>query len=150
AIGEEPGWRGYALPRLQERFGPLPASLILGTLHAGWHLPVFLVPAIGLGPLSLSFVVTWLPGVWATTVLWTWIFNNTKGSILIAVLQHSAYDASGAYVFGQLVIVNTLSSAAQNQVGIVELVVSIALAVVVLAMTRSRLSYKPAANLQLM
>jgi membrane protease YdiL (CAAX protease family) len=149
AIGEEPGWRGYALPRLQERYGPLPASLILGTLHAGWHLPVFLLPAIGLGPLSLSFLVTWLPTIWATTVLWTWVFNNTKGSILIAVLQHSAFDAGGAYVFGQIVILTTLSSAAQNQVGIVQTVVFVALAAVVLALTRGRLSYKPAANLQL-
>ena len=148
AIGEEPGWRGYALPRLQERYGPLPASLILGTLHAGWHLPVFLIPAIGLGPLSLSFVVTWLPGLWATTVLWTWVFNNAKGSILIAVLQHSAYDASGAYVFGSIIVLNTLSSAQQNQVGIVQLVVFPALAIVVLALTRGRLAYKPIPDLQ--
>jgi hypothetical protein len=65
------------------------------------------------------------------------------------VLQHSAYDASGAFVFGQIVILSTVSSAAQNRVGIVELVVFVALAAVVLGLTRGRLSYKPAANLQL-
>jgi membrane protease YdiL (CAAX protease family) len=149
AIGEEPGWRGYALPRLQARYGPLPASLILGTLHAGWHLPVFLLPALGLGKLSPSFLGMWLPTIWATTVLWTWVFNNSKGSILIAVLQHSAFDASGSFVFGQIVILNTLSSAAQKQVGIVQTLIFIALAVMVLALTRGRLAYKPAANLQL-
>jgi membrane protease YdiL (CAAX protease family) len=147
AIGEEPGWRGYALPRLQERYGPLPASLILGTLHAGWHLPVFLIPAIGLGPISLSFVATWLPTIWAVTVLWTWVFNNTRGSILIAALQHSAYDAAGGYVFGQIIAVTALSNAAKYQVTITQLVVSIALAVLVLLVTRGRLSYRGQAAL---
>jgi membrane protease YdiL (CAAX protease family) len=147
AIGEEPGWRGYALPRLQERYGPLPASLILGTLHAGWHLPVFLLPAIGAGSLSLSFVVTWLPTIWGTTVLWTWIFNNTKRSILIAVLLHSAFDAAGSFVFGQIVIAKTLSSTAGHQVDITQTIVFVALGVLVLALTRGRLSYKPGLGL---
>jgi uncharacterized protein len=147
AIGEEPGWRGYALPRLQERYGPLPASLILGTLHAGWHLPVFLLPAVGAGSLSLSFVATWLPTIWGTTVLWTWIFNNTKGSILIAVLLHSAFDAAGSFVFGQIVIAKTLSSTAGHQVDITQTIVFVALGVLVLALTRGRLSYKPGLDL---
>jgi membrane protease YdiL (CAAX protease family) len=147
AIGEEPGWRGYALPRLQERYGPLPASLILGTLHAGWHLPVFLLPAIGLGPLSLSLVMTWIPTIWATTVLWTWVFNNSKGSILIAVLQHSAFDAAGSFVFGTIVAAGALSHAQAHQVTVTQLVVTIALAVLVLVVTRGRLSYHERAAL---
>jgi hypothetical protein len=88
---------------------------------------VFLLPAIGLGPLSLSFVVTWLPALWGTIVLWTWIFNNAKGSILIAILMHSAYDAAGAYVFGTIIAVNALSAAAGQRVAIVEALVFVAL-----------------------
>jgi membrane protease YdiL (CAAX protease family) len=41
---EEPGWRGFALPRLEAQFGPLPAALLLGTIWAAWHLPLFLYP----------------------------------------------------------------------------------------------------------
>ena len=44
ALGEEPGWRGFALPRLQGLYGPLVGSLVLGTLHALWHLPVYFIP----------------------------------------------------------------------------------------------------------
>jgi membrane protease YdiL (CAAX protease family) len=147
AIGEEPGWRGYALPRLQKRYGPLPASLILGTLHAGWHLPVFLIPAVGLGTLSLPVLLTWLPGIWGTTVLWTWIVNNTKGSILVAVLLHSAFDAAGSFVFGSIVAISTLSSAAQQRVNVVQTLVLVVLGALVLVLSRGRLSYKPTPDL---
>jgi uncharacterized protein len=50
-VGEEPGWRGFALPRLEQQYGPLPGSLILGLLHGTWHLPVFFLT---IGPAAMG------------------------------------------------------------------------------------------------
>jgi membrane protease YdiL (CAAX protease family) len=89
AIGEELGWRGFALPRLQARFGALGASLLLGLLWAGWHLPNRLIPGLevyGYGfPAFAAFVL-------AMTVLFTWLANNTRESVLLAWLFHSAIN----------------------------------------------------------
>jgi membrane protease YdiL (CAAX protease family) len=77
---EEPGWRGYALPKLQASRSALLASLILGVGWAFWHLPLMVIGQIPLSdPL---FVVAW-------TVVFTWMFNNTNGSVLIAMLLHN-------------------------------------------------------------
>jgi uncharacterized protein len=77
---EEPGWRGYALPVLQVRRSALLASLILGTLWAFWHLPFVVYGTI---PRSdMVFIVAW-------SVVFTWMFNNTSGSVLIAMLMHA-------------------------------------------------------------
>jgi uncharacterized protein len=93
-IGEELGWRGFALPRLQERFSPLTSSLILGALWAAWHLPNAFIPGLShyfsAFPQFLLYVV-------AMTILFTWLFNSTKGSVLIAWIFHAAINASGAF-----------------------------------------------------
>ena len=67
ALGEEPGWRGFALPRLLAERSPLAATLILGALVAGWHAPLFLTGQYGQVPLRVLFIVT-------TTVLYTLLF----------------------------------------------------------------------------
>ena len=97
-LGEEPGWRGFALPRLQEQYGPLRGSLVLGLLWGLWHLPLFLTTwekpyetPLGL----LLFLVQTI----SFTVVMTWLFNNTRGSIFLALLCHSAYGASGVFLF---------------------------------------------------
>jgi len=82
--GEEIGWRGFALPRLQQRYNALTSSLVLGVLWGLWHFPGYLG---GLGvPLEMSFVVfmIWVMG---GTILITWVYNNTR-SVLLAVLMH--------------------------------------------------------------
>lgn len=91
-IGEEPGWRGFALPHLQARFGPLLGSLVLGVLWGSWHLIGFL--GGWLGPFSLSaFAGIILTGM-AFTVIVTWLYNNTRGSVLLAILIHGASNAA--------------------------------------------------------
>jgi membrane protease YdiL (CAAX protease family) len=90
-LGEEPGWRGFALPRLQRLHGPLVGSLILGPLWALWHLPFFWVPAWNFPPTVLNifmFVLAAIP----LTIVMTWVFNNTKGSVLMAILGHWSFD----------------------------------------------------------
>src|SRR5215207_9939659 len=85
---EEPGFRGYALPRLQARHSALAASLILGVLWAFWHLP-FVVTGEDIWIDALLFPIEW-------SIVYTWLFNNAKGSVLIVMLFH-AIDSRGAY-----------------------------------------------------
>ncbi len=86
ALGEELGWRGLALPRLQADHSALRASLVIGVLWGFWHLPLWLTGESY--PISLypAFVVT----VIATSVIYTWMYNGTGGSLLIVVLYHAA------------------------------------------------------------
>lgn len=88
-IGEELGWRGFALPELQKRFSALTASLILGVLWAFWHLPNFLIP--GYPHYGQSFFAFLLAAT-AYSILITFVFNRTSGSVLIASIFHAAIN----------------------------------------------------------
>lgn len=90
-LAEEPGWRGFALPHLQQRFGPLLGSVILGLLWGGWHLPLFLTDwGNGAGWLEIcEFVLDTV----VFAIVFSWIFNSTRGSLLIAILLHATIDA---------------------------------------------------------
>lgn len=92
SIAEEPGWRGFALPRLQQRHGPVVASLILGSLHGLWHLPALMTK--NFGPLPLTNYVPFMLTAAFATVIYTWVYNRTGGSILLAILLHAASNAS--------------------------------------------------------
>jgi uncharacterized protein len=92
ALGEEVGWRGYALPALQARYGALVSSVILGVLWALWHLPVFFNPDTHYS--NLPFVLQ-LAFQIPLAILFTWVFNSTGGSVLMAILLHAVLNASG-------------------------------------------------------
>jgi membrane protease YdiL (CAAX protease family) len=89
-LGEEIGWRGYALPRLTERFGLAPASLLLGLVWSFWHLALFFL-SVGGDQFGQSFP-TYLLQVTALSVAIAWLMGNTGGSLLLAVLMHSAIN----------------------------------------------------------
>jgi membrane protease YdiL (CAAX protease family) len=120
ALGEELGFRGYALPKLLERHSPLAASLILGIMRVIWHVP--LVVVAGDSPWVFAIVI-------AGDILFTWVFLHTRGSVLIAMLLHSSLNASGA-VFGGLF---TGAYAAQNYLLLVAVFFITAVAVVLIA-----------------
>jgi membrane protease YdiL (CAAX protease family) len=88
---EEFGWRGYALPRLQARWNALISSLILGVIWASWHLPAFFMPG---QPLYQRNFWVWAPWIILSSILYTWFFNNTKGSVLAAALFHAMMNCS--------------------------------------------------------
>lgn len=86
--GEELAWRGFALPRLQAKFNALISSLILGAIWAVFHLPLFFT-VTGSSQAGWSFT-NFLVSTVALTVLYTWMSNNTRGSVLLAYLFHAA------------------------------------------------------------
>lgn len=84
---EELGWRGFALPRLQSKYNALTSSLIISIPWLFFHLPLFF--KLGSSQADSSFVVYGI-GIIAQTVIFTWMFNNTRGSVLLATLLHAA------------------------------------------------------------
>jgi hypothetical protein len=88
-IGEELGWRGYALPRLARRFGLAPASLLLGVIWAAWHLPLFFI--LGGDTVGQSFPF-YLLQVTAISVAVAWLYMKTNGSLLLTMLLHAAVN----------------------------------------------------------
>jgi uncharacterized protein len=90
ALVEEIGWRGYLLSRLQSRLGALPASLVIGVVHACWHLPMWYIPEVGFSGLPFPYYALLVVGL---SVLATWLFNNTGGSLLLLGLFHAAINA---------------------------------------------------------
>lgn len=88
-LGEEPGWRGYALEPLQERLGAVKASLILGLAWAAWHLPLFLVEGTSQAAKGAGFAtVSWVIQLMLASLVFTALYNRTNGSILSAILLH--------------------------------------------------------------
>ena len=87
ALGEEIGWRGFVLPRLQARHSALKASLIIGILWGCWHLPLWLR---GNESHPISLFVPFVIAVIASSVMYTWLYNNTGGSLFLMVLFHAA------------------------------------------------------------
>ena len=90
ALFEEIGWRGFALPRLQTRYGALAASLIVGVAWAIWHAPIWFIPDAGFStlpfPVFMAFTI-------ALSILFTWLYNST-GSVLLPALAHAAINAT--------------------------------------------------------
>jgi membrane protease YdiL (CAAX protease family) len=91
ALGEEIGWRAYLLPRLQKSFSPFISSLLLGLVWALWHLPLFWMSENFHQQLPLSWFLLQILG---STFIYTWIFNRTQGSLLIALLFHTSSNAA--------------------------------------------------------
>jgi uncharacterized protein len=136
-IGEEPGWRGFALPGLQRLYGPLVGSLILGPIWAFWHLPIFWVPTWNF-PSTILNIVMFVIAATAFTITLTWIFNNTKGSLLIAILVHTAFDMVVSILNGlfPIPIMNDYGSNVPVLIGLG------VLALVLVALTRGHLGYQ--------
>lgn len=91
-FGEEVGWRGFALPRLQTgRRSALTAALILGFFWAAWHIPLFAF-VMGFDTMGLVGVPGWFISILVGSVLLAWLYNSTGGSVLIVAIFHGTLD----------------------------------------------------------
>ena len=114
-FGEEVGWRGFALPRLQSRASAFRASLVLALGWAVWHAPLFAFSP-GLSNLGFAGAIGWFVSLCLGSVLLTWLFNSSGGSIAAVALFHAALDifiaspvaAELPNVMGALLTVGTL------------------------------------------
>jgi membrane protease YdiL (CAAX protease family) len=92
---EEPGWRGFALPRLESWCGPVPASLLLGTLWATWHLPFFFYPGWSECPIGIYFLIS----IGLSTLI-TLAANLARFAVIVPILMHAAHNSSGKFFAG--------------------------------------------------
>ena len=88
---EEFGWRGFALPRLQERYTALIASVVIGVVWALWHAPLFFVPGTFYSQVPPALYLLQTIGL---SVMITWVYNSTGGSVLLAMMFHAASNVS--------------------------------------------------------
>ncbi|MFQ5772752.1 MAG: CPBP family intramembrane glutamic endopeptidase [bacterium] len=89
SMGEEFGWRGFVLPLLLKKYNPTAAGIVLGIIWAFWHLPIDLTSTIIPGPFAFIFRIIW---VIPLSIIITWFFIKTNGSILIALLLHTSLN----------------------------------------------------------
>jgi membrane protease YdiL (CAAX protease family) len=142
---EEPGWSGFAQPRLQRLYGPAAGGLLLGSLWALWHLPGFLVPSQDLSDIPprgtvLDFVVFAL-ALMGLRMIIVWVVNNTRSSVLMAILVHASWNTFYAAGLVQLFRSPAVLGSYLNL-----MMAACALAVVLVAITRGRIGYRPEAN----
>ena len=139
SLGEEPGWRGFALPRLQQLYGPLAGTLILGVLHGLWHLPVYFVPgAILEGPFDVTAFAANTGLLITMTVIWTWLFNNAGQSVFFAMFVHGVSNATSGFI-PQLLMDTTGDPWSSFKIGAV-------FALLLILFTRGRLGYQAPAE----
>jgi uncharacterized protein len=134
---EEIGWRGFALARMERLHGPIIASVILGVMWALWHLPEFLVPswAASSGGGGIVGITLFTLTAITFTIVTTWVFNNTRASVLVAILVHTSIDAF-TVPLGEIFPARAVSSALPFIIGFG------VVGVVLIVLTRGRLSYE--------
>lgn len=96
-LSEEIGWRGYALERLQTRWNALTSSLIVGLVWGLWHLPLFMMVGTSQHELGIPFI-GFLITMMASSILYTWLYNNTQQSLWSAILLHWLYTYAAQVV----------------------------------------------------
>ena len=139
--GEEPGWRGFALTRLQESYHPLVSSLIVGFIHGLWHLPIYFLvvgPAAN-GPFDLVKFATNLVAMLSVTIIFSWVFNHAKGSILFAVLIYASLNVTPAWM-------NSLIPSYPQEAGMIAVGIYIVAAIALIFITNGRLGYQAPAE----
>jgi membrane protease YdiL (CAAX protease family) len=138
ANGEEIGWRGYVLPRLQAKYSALTSALILGVIWGFWHLPKYLThwDAVSFAWFMLHTTVA--------SILYTWLYNGTKGSLLLVTSFHAATNATGVF----MPMANTVSSGNMGAYMIFVLLEVAVAIIIVIATGPERLSHTETMQVQ--
>lgn len=137
-LAEEPGWRDFALPRLQHRFGALRAAMILGPLWALWHLPLFLTEWGGWPDANWIRPVAFIIFCLAFNVVMSWVFNRTGQSLPLSMLMHVSVNT-----FASIIWTETFPAIRENMVLPATATGAIVAAVLVIVATRGQLGYVP-------
>ncbi|CCH53823.1 abortive infection protein [Fibrisoma limi BUZ 3] len=103
-FGEEVGWRGYVLPRLQVRYSAFTSNLILTAFWAIWHWPLFFNPLGGYAHMDLGAVIGWVVSLVTGGILFTWLFNTSRGNVVACALFHGSMDLVFTADLGQPVV----------------------------------------------
>jgi len=135
-LAEEPGWRDFALPRLQDRFDPLRASLVLGPLWALWHLPLFLSDWGGFPDAHWSRPIVFTVFCISFNFVVSWVFNRTGQSLPLVMLLHVSVNNFSSVVWSEL-----FPSLSSDLTLLAQATAAVVAAVVVLVGTRGRLGY---------
>jgi uncharacterized protein len=138
---EEPGWTGFAQPRLQRLCGPLIGGLILGSLWALWHLPGFLIPSQDVTDIpprgTVPDFVVFTLALMGLRLIIVWVVNNTRNSVFMAILVHASwntfYSAALIRLFHSPIVLGSYLNLA---------IAACALALVLIAATRGRIGYR--------
>lgn len=139
-LAEEPGWRDFALPRLQRRVGPLGSAAVLGPIWALWHMPLFLTEWGGWpdAPWYRPLVFT---GFCITFgIVMTWVFNHTRESLPLAMLLHTSVNNFSSVAWSQL-----FPHLDVDDLQLALLLAALVGSAVIITLTRGRLGYRGSA-----
>jgi membrane protease YdiL (CAAX protease family) len=135
AAAEEPGWRDFALPRLQRKFGPVLGTSILGLLWGCWHLPLFFTEWGGYPDVSWVQPVVFVASCIPLSLVMTWVFNRTGQSLPLVMLLHAGINSTYSLVWAE--VFPKLDLEKDSLYG--NLIAAIAVAVLLIVATRGRL-----------
>jgi len=136
-LGEEAGWRGFALPKLLERYSPFVASIILGALWGLWHIPALLMSSWeGSSQGLLLFVY-----VFPLTIIMTWVYCRSHGSTIPVMLMHTGGNIYGSMLTSSLIMETVLVDSPGLDFTILKTIYYTVVAVVLLFATKGRLGY---------
>ena len=138
ATAEEPGWRDFALPRLQDRFGPVLGTSILGVLWGCWHLPLFCTEWAGWPDVSWTEPVVFVASCIPLSLVMTWLFNRTGQSLPIVMVFHAAINTTYSLLWPE--IFPKLNGYRDSLA--VNLIAALAAAVILIVVTRGRLGLR--------
>ncbi len=137
-LAEEPGWRDFALPRLQAKFGPMRSAFILGPLWALWHMPLFFTEWGNWPNAHWSAPLTFTVFCIGFNVVMAWVFNSTGQSLPLAMLAHVSVNNFVSVLWGEM-----FPTVDQNWVSPALAVTGVVAALIIIVATRGRLGYRP-------